>query len=1606
MLSANSCLCAASSASSRYRRAVDVLDAVLEFIARDYSGPKAEAISAFAKAFLRRSETGALGAEATYRLILDFYEFADARRDPIGVRAFNPTVAEQGYELGGAVLQVNVEDMPFLFDSISSELVAEDLHVKRVLHPVVGLSRAPDGGIVTVGHAREAAHRESFQHYELTRPLTEGEISRVEEAVFEVLVDTGRAVRDFRPMLEVVSRMTNLAQQASPRYSKQEVEEAVAFLRWLREGNFVFLGAREYEVTPSPDGPMVQAVPGSGLGILSEVGQSHLAKPTLLSDLSSELAGRFLEGPLIVITKTNREATVHRREKMDYLGLRTVGPDGETTGEIRLIGLFTAKAAMAPAFLIPILRRKLDAIVEAEDLIEDSHDHKAVIQFFDGFSKQDLFAAPTEDLRREIMGLLGSQERNKVRLFVRRDLLQRSVFILVALPRDRFNANLRKELQRLFKERFRGSSVDYHLNLGETDPAQIHFTVWVDESLVPEVPFDELEREVIQLTRSWQDQIVDHLTAMEGEAEAVRLASDWCAVFPEYYRTATAIDIAAGDIVQLARLEDRGRPFVVGVQNETHSSHGEPLTRITLYRAGGKKPLTELMPALEDMGLQVVEEVPTRLKGAGKHFIHDFGVLSPAGHTIDVEECGGRIAEVLEQIWGGVSDTDSLNELVIVAGLSARQVHILRAYRTYWRRVHSLFTDSYVNETLVKNPHVARRLVALFEERFDPARSDSDGSELRTQILADLDSVPSLDEDRILRGFLALIEATERTNAYLEKADVLSFKLRSADVPDMPGPTPMAEIFVLGHGVEGIHLRGGPVSRGGIRWSTRREDYRTEVLGLMKAQMTKNAVIVPDGAKGGFVLRHPPEEPGALREEVARQYSAFISGLLDITDNISQGQVVHPAGVRIHDGEDPYLVVAADKGTATFSDLANGLAARYGFWLGDAFASGGSAGYDHKDLGITARGAWKSLERHFRELGINPDADEFTVVGIGDMSGDVFGNGMLLSERIRLVAAFDHRHIFIDPNPETATSFTERQRLFDLAHSSWGDYDTTLLSPGGGVWARTEKRIQLAPEARKALGVEQAEFSPNDLIHAILKAPVQLLWNGGIGTYIKASSETHEAVGDRTNDALRADANDLRCAVVVEGGNLGVTQAGRIEFAERGGRINTDFIDNSAGVDCSDREVNLKILLALAIQEGQLAVEDRDELIASVSDDIVAGVLYDNFLQAQILSQETAVTSARFQEYEELMTDLEKDGILDRRLEGLPSTEEMEQRAHEGAGLTRPELSVLLSDAKRSLREALVDSVLPDDAYLLVDLERYFPSSVVARFKSLLAEHPLRKRLTATLLANEIVNSEGPTFVTRLCARTGAEKSEVVKAYRIARDVSRAAERWEAIEEIFEDVDLATWAELMRGADELVGNLTRWYLAHTPARIGLAEVIEGSSEGFRAVEQVMEVGGSDEWRARRGAYIADLVGRGVPEGAARWHAYVPVLVNAPGAIELARLYGRSPADALEVMLAIGQAVSLDRFEVIVSDFVPVDPWQQWALQTLEDDLIAIRRRLAAAVLDEAGDRAPQDAVDHFLVERAHTVARLVRFMRVFDEAPLDDLAPLIVGVRQVRTLLA
>jgi glutamate dehydrogenase len=1585
--------------------ASSVVDRVVAAIPPHQSEEQRAIMEPFIRMYLRRLpeiDLPDLTPDQLLAEICDLLEFISDR--PNGenkIRVFRPQGDQCGYSTPGSVVQVLSDDKPFLVDSVSVAVSNVDADVVRHLHPLIGAERNGDGRLMAITKARGAGHRESVQHFELDRELTDAESAALELSITDTLSDISKVITDFDAMRAVVGTMIDVAKAGVHHYSFEEISETVDFLKWLLDDNFVLLGYRQYDLEDYDDRACIIPDVPSGLGILRDPHPVPQAVP--LSDLSPQLQERYVGGNLMVISKTNRHSSVHRDARMDYVGLRQIGGDGTMTAELRLLGLFTSKAYLGTASETPVLRRKLHDILAAQDVIEGSHDYKTIVALFETFPKDELFAMEVDVIGETISELLEIEEAKTVRLIVRRDPLNRSVGVLVTVPRDRFNANLRMQLQELFLGAFGGDAIDYRLALGESGDARIHFTVWTEDGARIDVDIPELERQVVALSRNWHDRVTEELMTRVDDSQAHRLADEWTDTFPEYYKIATGIDIAAGDIINVDRLSTSDTDVIVRLQNERSAVNPpgvlDPLTRITVYRSTGKLNLSEMMPHIENLGLDVVEEVPTRLRDDDGTFIHDFGVLTTEGEELDIDATAQRIGTAIEAALSGEIESDSLHRLLVTTNLDHSELMILRAYRSYWRLVTPSFSIGYVDSALAAHPQIAEDLVLLFESRFGSDDGIDADESIVDGIVAALDKVSSLDEDRILRGFLGLILATERTNIRVPGRQSLSLKFRSADVPEMPDPKPLFEVFVYSRDVEGVHLRGGMVARGGLRWSDRMEDYRTEVLGLMKAQMTKNAVIVPTGAKGGFVIKRPIEAGRPTYEEVKHGYEIFVRGLLDVTDNLIDGLVVPPPDVVRHDGDDPYFVVAADKGTASFSDTANEIARDYGFWLDDAFASGGSAGYDHKALGITARGAWESVRRHFLDLDVKANEDEITVVGIGDMSGDVFGNGMLISKHLKLVAAFDHRHIFIDPNPNPSVSWTERDRLARLDRSSWADYDVAPISDGGGVFDRSAKSIVLTPQIKIVLDTDVDVVTPNELIRLILKAPVDLLWNGGIGTYVKARSESNDVVQDRANDAVRVNGRDLRCRVIGEGGNLGCTQLGRIEFDRRGGSVFADFIDNSGGVHASDREVNLKILMGIAGAEGEIDRIERDKIIESVADDVVESILYDNFLQAQIISQETMSSHRGIEAYMDLMDRLEREGMLDREIEFLPSSEEMAQRSREGRPMASPEIAVLLAYAKRSLTDHILASTLPDDPHFATDLLEYFPPAIAERFADEIMAHPLRRELIATIVANQILNSQGSTFYSRMRTVTGAPAAMIVRAYRVARAVTGAQQRWADIEALGGQIDPVVLNGMMQDVDDLVSWVTRWYLIRPNGR-SIDEEIQDAVDDFAALSNGFPSMPSDEWREPYEAVAAELESAGVPSELAERHAYQRALRRGPDIVDIAHRYDRDVLDIAELYSEASHVFRIGWLERQVRRLPGHTAFDRLAIEAVRDDLQGLRRDVVSKVLEEA-----DGSIDGFILASDRLEPRIDRWYSWLSRDGVEDVSSAMIATRRLHQLL-
>ncbi|MFI5685617.1 NAD-glutamate dehydrogenase [Streptomyces sp. NPDC051636] len=1564
------------------------------------------------------------------------YRLAETRpQGTANVRVHTPTVEENGWTCSHTVVEVVTDDMPFLVDSVTNELTRQGRGIHVVIHPQFVVRRDLTGKLLevlptqpAVGELPHDAHVESWIHVEIDRETDRADLKQITSDLLRVLSDVRETVEDWEKMRDAALRIAEgLPGEPVPGdLAAPEVEEARELLRWLAADHFTFLGYREYQLREDDS---LAAVPGTGLGILRSDphhsgDEQHPVSPSF-ERLPADARAKAREHKLLVLTKANSRATVHRPSYLDYIGVKKFDADGNVVGERRFLGLFSSAAYTESVRRVPVIRRKVDEVLERAGFSPNSHDGRDLLQILETYPRDELFQTPVAELQSIVTSVLYLQERRRLRLYLRQDEYGRYYSALVYLPRDRYTTGVRLRIIDILKEELGGTSVDFTAWNTESILSRLHFVVRVPQGTeLPELSDSDKERieaRLVEAARSWADAFAEALTAECGEEHAAEVLRRYNNAFPEGYKADHSPRAAVADLVHLEQLSE-DKTFSLSLYEPVGAGPEE--RRFKIYQKGGSVSLSQVLPVLSRLGVEVTDERPYELRCADRTtaWIYDFGLRVPkvsGGGDYLGDDGRERFQDAFAAAWTGRAENDGFNALVLSAGLTWRQAMVLRAYAKYLRQAGSTFSQDYMEDTLRNNVHTTRLLVSLFEARMSPDRQRA-GLEIVDALLEELDAaldqVASLDEDRILRSFLTVIKATLRTNFFQETVggkphEYVSMKFDPQAIPDLPAPRPAYEIWVYSPRVEGVHLRFGKVARGGLRWSDRREDFRTEILGLVKAQMVKNTVIVPVGAKGGFVAKQLPDpsvDRDAWMAEGIACYKTFISALLDITDNMVAGEVVPPQDVVRHDGDDTYLVVAADKGTATFSDIANEVAQSYNFWLGDAFASGGSAGYDHKGMGITARGAWESVKRHFRELGVNTQAEDFTVVGIGDMSGDVFGNGMLLSEHIRLVAAFDHRHIFIDPNPDAAVSYAERRRLFELPRSSWADYNTELLSAGGGVFPRTAKAIPVSAHIREALGIEGrvTKMTPADLMKAILQAPVDLLWNGGIGTYVKASTESNADVGDKANDAIRVDGKDLRVKVVGEGGNLGLTQLGRIEFALHGGRINTDAIDNSAGVDTSDHEVNIKILLNGLVADGDMTVKQRNKLLAEMTDEVGHLVLRNNYAQNTAIANALAQSKDMLHAQQRFIRHLVREGHLDRALEFLPTDRQIRERLSQGQGLTGPETAVLLAYTKITVAEELLHTSLPNDPYLHRLLHAYFPTALREQFADRIDGHPLRREITTTVLVNDTVNTGGTTYLHRLREETGASLEEIVRAQTVARTIFSSAPVWDAVEALDNKVEAAVQTRIRLHSRRLVERGTRWLLNNRPQPLQLAETVDFFAERVEQVWQQLPklLRGADlEWYQH---VYDELAGAGVPDELATRVAGFSSAFPTLDIVSVADRMSREPLDVAEVYYDLADRLHITQLMDRIIELPRADRWQSMARASIREDLYAAHAALTADVLAVGnGTSTPEQRFKAWEEKNAAILSRARTTLEEIRSSETFDLANLSVAMRTMRTLL-
>ena len=1602
------------------RQKAGLIDKIVREARKSRKGRKASAAARFVRTYysnvppldlLQRTPADLWGAASSH------WKLASSRaRRQAKVHVYSPRAEKHGWNSTHTIVEIVTDDMPFLVDSVAAALNKLELIVHLVIHPVFRVRRDKRGRLIEIVESEvHDSTNESFMRFEVTEQ-PDDRWDAIRGAVDAVLDDVRVAVKDWHAMRDRMSEIINEFHSPPAKITVEETDEVRDFLGWAHDDNFTFIGYRDYDFISQGGLSKVLPIAKTALGILhnssAEVFEQYGADKALPPDVGASLR----RPDLLMVTKSNLHSTVHRPVHLDTIGIKRLDAKGKVIGQRLFVGLFTSAAYIRSPSDIPLLRRKLQNVVERAGFPRASHNGKALMNILETFPRDELFQVSVDHLLDTGLGILHLQERQRVALFIRRDDFQRFISCLVFVPRDRYTTDLRLRMQAILEEAFAGQVAAHYAQLGESPLARLHVIVTTTPGEIPPYDAGELEARLVEAARSWTDHLQDALTAAHGEQIGLNLCQRYQNAFPAAYRERFDAEAALADIDTVERTL-ASRELGMHLYRDDSVAPNEILFKI--YHLDTAIPLSDVLPMLEHMGLKVDDEIPYKItpEGAGAVMIHDFGLETRSGAPVKLDGVREIFHGAFSRVWRGEMESDGFNGLVLCAGLAWREVVIVRAYCKYLLQAGITFSQAYMEQTLASNPALTRLIVRYFNSLFDPARA-KDGARraksIRRSFINGLDDVVSADEDRILRRFINLVDCTLRTNFFQPGADggpkpYVSFKLDSQNIEELPLPKPLREIFVYSPRVEGVHLRFGLVARGGLRWSDRREDFRTEILGLVKAQQVKNAVIVPVGSKGGFVVKRPPAggDREAVQSEGIACYKTLISGLLDLTDNFEGARVVPPASVVRRDVDDPYLVVAADKGTATFSDIANGISIDYGFWLGDAFASGGSQGYDHKKMGITARGAWESVKRHFREMGIDTQKEDFTVIGVGDMSGDVFGNGMLLSKHIKLQAAFNHMHIFVDPDPHPEKSFVERKRLFETPRTGWGDYDRKLLSKGGAIFERQAKMLALSPEIRKRFGIDKERVTPNELMRCLLGAEVDLLWFGGIGTYVKSSHESHADAGDRSNDAIRVNGSELRCRVMGEGANLGITQLGRIEYGLAGGRLNTDSNDNSAGVDCSDHEVNIKILLDSVVATKRLGVNSRNTTLAKMTDEVADLVLRDNYLQSQAISNIQARGSGGFDNQVRLMRSLEREGHLNRAVEFLPDDDTIAERTAAKQGLTRPEIAVLMSYSKIWLYDQLLNSDLPDDPSLIGDLVRYFPSLIGKKFGKDIENHRLRRQIIATVVTNSMVNRVGGTFVHEFAEKTGMAPSEIARAYVIARQVFGLRGLWQEIESLDNKVPAEVQTAMNLTMCNLMEWVILWFLRHgrQPLDIGthVARYEHGISALASSLNDVVPAHYLDDAKLRARPYLD----HGVPKELALRVAGLVNLYTGCDIVRLATQRKLNVGDVARLYFEVGARFRLGRLRGAATGIDSGGHWQHLAVAALIEEIYAHQLALTSQVLDFAGGvKDAQKAIAIWSGKQKAAIDQAEQLLSELWSTEITELSMIAVASRQFRSLVA
>ncbi len=1551
------------------------------------------------------------------------FKFLDAplKQSELKLAVFNPNFTRH------SVIMTNLRDQPFLIDSLWLELNRRGIEVHHTFHPTLAVVRDSKGHVTELSRSDNKTtaidQREAFIFIEFDRQ-SEEDIAEIHDAIANTLKIARQVVNDFPA---ITGKMDNVIQTLGHAKSHDMVEdtlENVAFLEWLLNDHFVFLGYRQYDLIHKKDKPFIKAKDGSSLGILKGAKESSVTEETPLENISPNLQRYMSSSKALTIAKSITKANIHRYVDMDYIGVKEFDDKGRVIREHRFLGLFTSRAYTDNIHNIPLIRQKINAIIASEPASKiGGYNHRALINILATYPRDELFQISMSDLHRITMGILHLKERQQTKLFVRHSADERLITAMVFLPRDQLTRVNRNRISAILCQSYNAEDITYNIHVSNSALARVFFMIRTEKNTSQTTSDDDTEKLIVELTRSWEDGLRRKMCELWGEHKGLNTFKKYNLSFQAGYQERTNTNIAIDDIQNIEGLIKSGKDNKLSIS--LHQTNDDGRASLRIYHKETPIHLSSIMPILEKMGLRVIEEHPSNVSTTdGVFWIHDFVVYPPEGasHSLIENSTTEQLTQAIELAWYGKITVDSLNKLITKGNLGAEAIIVLRSYIAYLQQVGSKYSAEYIRETLIKHSTITGRLWKLFDSRFNNDYDKKSAQKMEDSaiksIYAGLKEVSVLDEDIIIRKLVGIIKATKRTNAFARTdiTEPLAFKIFSADVPDLPKPAPLFEIFVYHVAVEGIHLRGGKVARGGLRWSDRPADFRTEILGLMKTQMTKNAVIVPVGSKGGFVLKKSPcdlKDLGtcdrdALKQAVVDAYKIFIRSLLSVTDNIKNDKVVPPKNVRRHDDDDPYFVVAADKGTATFSDLANSLSQESGFWLGDAFASGGSNGYDHKKMGITARGAWDSVKRHFREAGKDIQKEEFTCFAVGDMAGDVFGNGMLLSDKTLLVAAFNHMHIFIDPNPNSAESFKERKRLFvDVA--GWDKYNTSKISAGGGVYSRNDKEITLSTQARKLLGLRKNKLPPNEVITAIMTMKAELFWNGGIGTFIKASDETHTEVSDRSNDEVRINSSQFNAKVIGEGGNLGMTQKARIDMAQRGVLLNTDAVDNSAGVDCSDHEVNIKILLDRAITDGKLSAQQRNKLLLDMTDDVANLVLQDNYLQTQLISFENQMRAfSAADAHLRMMRNFEKAGMLDRAIEYLPSDDEMDDRIKNGKGLTRPELSVLMAYGKMDLYNNLLKSSLPDEKCLEEYLIEYFPPQLRTKFAAEIKKHPLRREIIATSIANEVINRMGLSFIYRLRDETGYQDDVIARAFIITKRLYGLDDEWQRIEELDGKVPAFSQLKMLDSIRRLSEHVCLWFLRDGHASLDISDRYHVFNKIVNNLIKILPANMTEEMQKQH-SYRAKLWQK---DGLDHKTADHIALASALYAIQdIAQTIINTKQDEKTIMglhFRIGEELSMEHLYQKARSMPNANYWQRVASQSIIDSLYSHQKQatLQAITLKngKAAKSSAQDIIKTWADNKKETLTIYNRMVAELDSQTTVDHAMLNVALGHLKSI--